>query len=41
MDSEDSGAHRPPTWHEQHGATILGGVLAFLFIIVLLTQMVC
>ena len=41
MESEDSGAHRPATWIEQHGASILGAVLAFLFIVVLISQMVC
>ena len=42
MDAEDSGAHRRPvTWREEHGASILGGVLALLFIVVLVSQMVC
>jgi len=41
MEAEDSGAHRPVTWRDQHGASILGGVLALLFILVLISQMVC
>jgi len=41
MDPEDSGASRPLTFREQHGATILGGILALMFILVLISQFAC
>jgi hypothetical protein len=38
---EDSNESRPPTWREKHFASIMGGVLGGLLLMIIVVQVAC
>jgi predicted cobalt transporter CbtA len=40
-DAEDTGAHRPRTFHERHALKVLGIIMAVMFALVIAVQVGC